>query len=82
MKHRLMYAGLVAVLAIWLMVVDFSMELLNAASDLRLFAGGALILGSIIVFPTVIRRLFGKTIKQDMDALIDSSFGDHTQEKK
>jgi len=76
MKRRLTYAGLLVVLISWMLVINASLRLLNEASDLKLYAGATVLLGSIIVFPTLIRKLFGRQIKQDMNALLDDSLGE------
>jgi hypothetical protein len=82
MKRRAIYAGLVVVLAVWMVLANYSFELLSSNSDSKLYAGALLILGSIVVFPTIIRKLFGKQVKQDLNAVIDDSLGEHKEEKE
>lgn len=83
MKRRLTYAGLLVVCCAWMWVITYAFNWLDAKSDLQLLLGMAVVLGSIVVFPTLIRKWFGKQIKADIEKVFgDSLLGNDSKEKK
>jgi hypothetical protein len=71
-KHRAIYVLAATVFFVWGVVLTVSFELLNKASDLAVVVGLVVLALSFIVFPSILWKVIGKTIRQDAEAL----FGD------